>query len=244
MKLDLHFGLDSKALFDWRVLALTAGAGVVAGGLLGLVPAVQGTRADLGSALKTGSRGSDAPGPSQVAQRAGRRADRHVARAARRGRAVPEELAADAGRGSGLRPGSDVDPVRHDAGRAFDSRRRRAADAGVCSNAFGRCPASRPSASSGRCRSSSPPASPTSRSTVAFRPLAGRRFAPTARSWTAGSSTPPAWRSWLVAPSTTATGATVSPWRSSARRWPVATGRMETRWAASSAGPIRPSPTW
>jgi predicted permease len=63
MKLDLHFGLDSKALFDWRVLALTAGAGVLTGGLLGLVPALQGTRADLGSALKSGSRGSDAPGP-------------------------------------------------------------------------------------------------------------------------------------------------------------------------------------
>ena len=63
MRLDLHFGLDWRALFDWRVLALTAGAGVLAGGLLGLVPAVQGTRADLGSALKTGSRGSDAPGP-------------------------------------------------------------------------------------------------------------------------------------------------------------------------------------
>jgi predicted permease len=63
IKLDLHFGLDSKALFDWRVLALTAGAGIVAGGLLGLVPAVQGTRADLGSALKAGSSGSDAPGP-------------------------------------------------------------------------------------------------------------------------------------------------------------------------------------
>ena len=62
-KLDLHFGIGSKALFDWRVLALTAGAGVVAGGLLGLVPAVQGTRANLGSALKTGSRGSDGPGP-------------------------------------------------------------------------------------------------------------------------------------------------------------------------------------
>jgi putative ABC transport system permease protein len=61
-KLDLHFGVDSSALFDWRVLALTAGAGVVAGGILGLVPAVHGTRADLGSALKTGSRGSDAPG--------------------------------------------------------------------------------------------------------------------------------------------------------------------------------------
>jgi predicted permease len=63
MTLDLHFGLDWKALFDWRVLALTVGAGVVAGGLLGLVPAMQGTRADFGAALKTGSRGSDAPGP-------------------------------------------------------------------------------------------------------------------------------------------------------------------------------------
>ena len=62
IRLDLHFGLDSKALFDWRVLALTAGAGIVAGGLLGLVPAIQGTRTDLGSALKTGNRGSDAPG--------------------------------------------------------------------------------------------------------------------------------------------------------------------------------------
>ena len=59
MKLDLHLGLDSKTLFDWRVLALTASAGIAAGALLGLVPAVQGTRADLGSALNTGSRGSD-----------------------------------------------------------------------------------------------------------------------------------------------------------------------------------------
>ena len=41
MRLDLHLGLDSRTLFDWRVLALTAGAGVLAGGLLGLVPAVQ-----------------------------------------------------------------------------------------------------------------------------------------------------------------------------------------------------------
>ena len=62
MKLDLHFGLDSTALVDWRVLALTAGAGFVTGGLLGLISAIQGTRADLGSALKTGGRGSDAPG--------------------------------------------------------------------------------------------------------------------------------------------------------------------------------------
>ena len=63
MKLDLNFGIDSTVLFDWRVLAFTAGAGVVTGVVLGLVPAVQGTRADLCSALKTGSRGSDAPGP-------------------------------------------------------------------------------------------------------------------------------------------------------------------------------------
>jgi predicted permease len=62
MRLDLHFGLDAKALFDWRVLAFTAAAGVVAGGLLGLIPAVHGTRADLGSALKAGNRGGDAPG--------------------------------------------------------------------------------------------------------------------------------------------------------------------------------------
>jgi putative ABC transport system permease protein len=62
MKLDLNFGIDSTVLFDWRALAFTAGAGVLTGFVLGLVPAVQGTRADLGSALKTGSRGSDAPG--------------------------------------------------------------------------------------------------------------------------------------------------------------------------------------
>jgi predicted permease len=62
MRLDVHLGLDWRTLFDWRVLAVTAGAGVFAGGCLGLVPAIQGTRADLGSALKTGSRGSQAPG--------------------------------------------------------------------------------------------------------------------------------------------------------------------------------------
>ena len=63
LELDLNFGIDSTVLFDWRVLAFTAAAGVLTGVMLGLVPAVQGTRADLGAALKTGSRGSDAPGP-------------------------------------------------------------------------------------------------------------------------------------------------------------------------------------
>ncbi|HEY7189793.1 MAG TPA: ABC transporter permease, partial [Vicinamibacterales bacterium] len=61
LRLDLDLGLSWKVLLDWRVLLLTVGAGIAAGGLLGLVPAVHGTRADLGSALKTGSRGSDAP---------------------------------------------------------------------------------------------------------------------------------------------------------------------------------------
>jgi predicted permease len=63
MKLDLNFGIDSTMLFDWRVLAFTAGAAVLTGTALGLVPALQGTRADLGLALKTDSRGSDGPGP-------------------------------------------------------------------------------------------------------------------------------------------------------------------------------------
>jgi predicted permease len=61
MRLDLHFGLDQTMLFDWKVLAITAGAGVMAGAFLGIIPAVHGTRADPGAALKTGSRGSDAP---------------------------------------------------------------------------------------------------------------------------------------------------------------------------------------
>jgi predicted permease len=63
MRLDTHFGLGWTTLLDWRVLAFTAGAGVLAGIFLGLVPAIHGTRADLGSALKAGSKGSDAPGP-------------------------------------------------------------------------------------------------------------------------------------------------------------------------------------
>ena len=63
MRLDVHFGLDWRALLDWRVLTFTAGIGVVAGGLLGLLPAIQGTRADLTTALKTGRAGSGDAGP-------------------------------------------------------------------------------------------------------------------------------------------------------------------------------------
>jgi predicted permease len=59
MRLDLHLGLGWRALLDWKVLALTAGTGVLSAAFLGFVPAIQGTRADLASSLNTGIRGSD-----------------------------------------------------------------------------------------------------------------------------------------------------------------------------------------
>jgi putative ABC transport system permease protein len=62
MRLDLHLGLDDRALLNWRVLTLTAGTGVLAGGLLGLFPAIRGTRGELSPALSA-QRGSSAPGP-------------------------------------------------------------------------------------------------------------------------------------------------------------------------------------
>src|SRR5262245_16519385 len=58
MRLDLHLGVEWQALLDWRVLVLTAVAGVLAGAFLGFVPALHGTRADLASSLNTGARGS------------------------------------------------------------------------------------------------------------------------------------------------------------------------------------------
>jgi predicted permease len=61
MRLDVHFGIEQKTLFDWRVLLLTTGTGVLAGILLGLFPAVRGTRAELGAALTGSNRGSSAP---------------------------------------------------------------------------------------------------------------------------------------------------------------------------------------
>ena len=63
MRLDLHLGLDGRSLLDWRVLALTAGTGVLAGGLLGLFPAVRGTSAELGAALNADNKRSGSPGP-------------------------------------------------------------------------------------------------------------------------------------------------------------------------------------
>lgn len=63
IRLDVHFGLDHTALLDWRVLTLTACCGVLAGGVLGLIPAIQGTRPSPDSALKAGSRTSEGPGP-------------------------------------------------------------------------------------------------------------------------------------------------------------------------------------
>ena len=63
VRLDLHLGLDWHAVLDWRVLVFTAGAGVLAAAGLGFIPAIQGTRADPGSALGAAGRGTDAPGP-------------------------------------------------------------------------------------------------------------------------------------------------------------------------------------
>jgi predicted permease len=62
IRLDLQLGLEPRMLFDWRVLALTIGAGLLAGCLLGLFPAVRGTRAELGTALASGQRGNSASG--------------------------------------------------------------------------------------------------------------------------------------------------------------------------------------
>lgn len=42
---------------DWRVLALSTGAGLISTLLFGLVPAIQGSRVDLASALKSDSEG-------------------------------------------------------------------------------------------------------------------------------------------------------------------------------------------
>jgi predicted permease len=62
MRLDLHLGLSQATLFDWRVLTLTGGAGLVSGLLLGLFPALRGTRAELGRSLAAGTRGSSGRG--------------------------------------------------------------------------------------------------------------------------------------------------------------------------------------
>ena len=182
-------------------------------------------------------------GPSQVAQRAGRRSNRHVARAARGRRAVPEELAADAGRRSGLRPGSDVDPVPLDAGRAFDSRRGRAADAwrarALSGAARRRSRRARLAAAARvrrqlhrlhdrRTRSAPGPGGVPRRARHRGRRVL-RRGRHGDRGWPHLQRRRPARH--------------VNPWPSSARPWPVATGQTGTRWAASSAGPIRPSPT-
>ena len=56
MQVTLDLGLD------WTVLAFTLGISVVAGALLGLVPALQSTRPDVASTLKSDTAGGDQPG--------------------------------------------------------------------------------------------------------------------------------------------------------------------------------------
>jgi hypothetical protein len=241
IRLDLQLGLSWRTLFDWRVLAFTAGAGLIAGGVLGLVPAVQGTRADLGSALKAGSKGSDAPGPLRW---------RNVMVVAQ----IAMSLVLLVGAGLFCGAGSKRWPWT----RALAGRRRRSCRSSCRSRGqrrrapqrtrrllerFRSLPGAAPLASSGRCRSNSRPATPTSRSTVV--PAAGRETFRASRATVDGGFFDAAGMT-IVAGRTfnDATGATVSPWPSSARRWRVATGRTATRWGGSSADPIRQRPTW
>jgi putative ABC transport system permease protein len=52
---------------DWRVVAFTLGVAVATGILFGLIPALQGSRADLGSSLKeSGGRNGDRPSTEQT----------------------------------------------------------------------------------------------------------------------------------------------------------------------------------
>ena len=180
MRLDLHLGLDWKALFDWRVIALTGGAGVVAGGLLGLLPAIQGTRAHLASALKTGGKGSDGPGPFRwrnalvVAQIA-----MSLVLLVGAGlflRSWQQKLSVDPGFG---RAPTALVSVMMPVAQSTPDAAVLARD--VSSSAFGRSRVRRPSASCGHCRSSSPRARPTSRSTASCRREDRRRSAPAGR---------------------------------------------------------------
>jgi hypothetical protein len=82
IRLDLQFGLGWRTLFDWRVLAFTAGAGVMAGVFLGLVPAGSWHARRSGRGAQGGQQGQRGARTSPLAQRHGRRPDRHVDRAA------------------------------------------------------------------------------------------------------------------------------------------------------------------
>ena len=60
--LPLPVPIELDLSLDWNVLAFTLGISVVAGGLLGLVPALQSTRPDVASTVKSETAGGGQPG--------------------------------------------------------------------------------------------------------------------------------------------------------------------------------------
>lgn len=90
--IELDLGLD------WNVLGFTLGVSVVAGALLGLVPALQSTRPEVASTMKSETAGGGTAWTAAVAQRAGRHPADRVAGVAGRRRALLAQLPGGAGR--------------------------------------------------------------------------------------------------------------------------------------------------
>ena len=113
--LPLPVPIELDLSLDWNVLAFTLGISVVAGGLLGLVPALQSTRPDVASTLKSETGRWRAAGPAPLAQRAGRHATDGVTRAAGRRGALSTQLSGGAGRRPRFRAGADCPHDVHGA---------------------------------------------------------------------------------------------------------------------------------
>jgi hypothetical protein len=191
IRLDLQLGLSWKTLFDWRVLAFTGRRRRDRGSLSRTASCHSRHARRSWFGAEGGQQRQRGAGPSQVAQRDGRRPDRHVARAARGRRAVLAELAGRRWRWTRASDGRRRLSCRSSCRWRGQHRMPPRSARGGCSNGSGRCRGPRPSASSGRCRSNSRPVTQASPSTVACRRPAGRRFAPHGPRWMADSSTPP-----------------------------------------------------
>ena len=103
---------------DATVLAFTLGISVLAGTVLGLVPALQSTRPDVVATLKSETAGGGKPGSAAVAQCAGRHPADRVIDAPGRRRALRAQPSATIRRGPGIRTDAGGHPDRVDARRA------------------------------------------------------------------------------------------------------------------------------